>query len=191
MPCLKNHGAALALLLILVLLPVPAVMAAGPAVPDIVLRQPATIRMLPDATFHGELLGAIQQADREIVMVYYLIKLADSNKNRPTQIVEELIKAKRRGVAVSVLLEHSSHDDALDKANLQAATLLQKNGVAVTFDSPQTTTHAKLTVIDRHLCFIGSHNLSQAALAYNHELSLCIDSPELAGQLLEYMKGIK
>ncbi|PIY21300.1 MAG: phospholipase, partial [Deltaproteobacteria bacterium CG_4_10_14_3_um_filter_60_8] len=40
-------------------------------------------------------------------------------------------------------------------------------------------------------CFIGSHNLTHAALAYNHELSLRLDSPELAGQLLDYMKEIR
>lgn len=181
--------AALAFLL-LVVLP-GAGMAAGPVGADEVRGQPAAIRLLPDATFHKELLNAIQRADREIAMVYFLVKLTDAKNNRPTQLIRELIKARRRGVQVSILLERSGYAEDVNVANNRAADLLTQNGVTVTFDSPRTTTHAKLTVIDRHLCFIGSHNLTHAALAYNHELSLRLDSPELAGQLLDYMKEIR
>jgi phosphatidylserine/phosphatidylglycerophosphate/cardiolipin synthase-like enzyme len=177
-------------LLLLVLSPRPG-MAAGPVTTAEARGKPAAIRLLPDATFHKELLNAIQRADREIAMVYFLVKLTDARNNRPARIVRELIKARQRGVAVAILLERSGYAEDVNEANRRAADLLTKSGVTVTFDSPRATTHTKLTVIDRHLCFIGSHNLTQAALTYNHELSLRIDSPELAGQLLGYMKGIR
>ncbi len=157
-------------------------MAAGPVTIAEAQGKPAAISLLPDATFHAELLKAIQGADREIAMVYFLVKLKEAKSNRPTQLVRELIRARQRGVQVSILLERSGYAEDVNEANRHAADLLTKNGVTVTFDAPRITTHAKLTVIDRHLCFIGSHNLTQAALTYNHELSLRIDSPELAGQ---------
>lgn len=180
----------LALLLLVVLSPCSSKVARS-AGADVFANRPAAIRLLPDATFHKELLDAIRRAEHEIAMVYFLFKLTDAKQNRPEEIVRELIRARQRGVQVSILLERSGYADGVNQANKRAADRLTQNGVTVTFDSPRTTTHDKLTVIDRRYCFIGSHNLSQAALAHNHELSVRIDSPALAGQFLAYMQGIR
>jgi len=45
-------------------------------------------------------------------------------------------------------------------------------------------------VIDRRYIYIGSHNLTQSALKYNKELSVLIDSPELAGEMTAYLNGL-
>ena len=37
---------------------------------------------------------------------------------------------------------------------------------------------------------IGSHNLTQSALKYNHEASVWIDSSPLAEEALRYMKSL-
>jgi phosphatidylserine/phosphatidylglycerophosphate/cardiolipin synthase-like enzyme len=60
----------------------------------------------------------------------------------------------------------------------------------VVFDSPGTTTHTKVAVIDGRYIFLGSHNLTNSALKYNHELSVFIDSPELAGKTLRYIDSL-
>ena len=57
-------------------------------------------------------------------------------------------------------------------------------------DGPDRTTHAKMVIIDRRYLFIGSHNLTQSALKYNHEVSVRIDSPLLAEEALRYMKSL-
>ena len=57
-------------------------------------------------------------------------------------------------------------------------------------DAPDRTTHAKLVVIDRRYLFVGSHNLTQSALKYNHEVSVRIDSPPLAEEALAYLKSL-
>jgi len=67
---------------------------------------------------------------------------------------------------------------------------LEKHGVRVWYDSPGTTTHAKLLVADRRRVLVGSHNLTHAALRYNHEVSLLIDSPDLAGKLIRYFERL-
>ena len=56
------------------------------------------------------------------------------------------------------------------------------------FESPKTTTHNKMVVIDRRYAIVGSHNFTQSALKYNHELSLLVDDRELAGKLITYME---
>ena len=67
---------------------------------------------------------------------------------------------------------------------------MRKHGIKVNFDSPKTTTHTKLVVIDRRYSMVGSHNFTHAALKYNNELSLLIDDRDLAQQLTDYMAGI-
>jgi phosphatidylserine/phosphatidylglycerophosphate/cardiolipin synthase-like enzyme len=37
---------------------------------------------------------------------------------------------------------------------------------------------------------VGSHNLSQSALKYNHEFSLLLDNPALAEEILAYLDTI-
>jgi len=103
------------------------------------------------------------------------------------------VRARKRGVQVTVLLERpsgkhsSSGGDSLYTDNRRTADLLAKGGVKVYFDSPSITTHTKVAVIDGHLVFIGSHNLSQSALRYNNELSVMLDSPELASEVKAYI----
>jgi phosphatidylserine/phosphatidylglycerophosphate/cardiolipin synthase-like enzyme len=67
---------------------------------------------------------------------------------------------------------------------------LRDNGIKVFFDSPNTTTHTKLVVIDSRYSFVGSHNFTHAALKHNNELSLLIDDQALAHRLTDYMNGI-
>jgi phosphatidylserine/phosphatidylglycerophosphate/cardiolipin synthase-like enzyme len=57
----------------------------------------------------------------------------------------------------------------------------------VSFDSPTVVTHAKVVVVDGRYVYLGSHNLTQSALRHNNELSVRIDSPELAAEVAAYL----
>jgi len=159
-------------------------------VPKIV-TEPGEIQMLPDSFYYDTLISFIGQAKYSIDMAMFLFKTTKSKHNRPSLIVNALIQAKKRGVTVTVLLEESGYDKNITKENMRVANKLRKNKIAVTFDSPKTTTHTKVIVIDKRYCFVGSHNLTHSALAYNNEFSLLIDNQKLAKQLLNYMKTIK
>ena len=89
-----------------------------------------------------------------------------------------------------MILEKSGYDKELNKENKHTANQLKKLGIHVAFDSNKTTTHAKIVVIDQHLCLLGSHNMTNSALGYNHETSLLVNSRELAKQLLAYMEEL-
>ena len=120
----------------------------------------------------------------------FLFKTSPAGNNRPAGLVRELVAARQRGVEGRFVLEYSGHDQALTRANRETAQVLRQGGVAVFFDSPKRTTHAKLAVIDRRYCLVGSHNLSQSALKYNHEFSLLLDNPALAEEILAYLETI-
>lgn len=106
-------------------------------------------------------------------------------------MAEELVRAGQRGVRVTVILERSSDpDDPLNRANLHTATFLSGKGVNVRFDSPGITSHSKCMVIDGRFVYLGSHNLTHPALSRNNELSVRLDSPELAREAETFMGGI-
>jgi len=151
---------------------------------------PGEVRLLTDNSYYDTLILHIKQAREKINMAMFLFKTTGSAQNRPALIMKELIQAKTRGVAVHVLLEVSNHDQNLNHENRKTAEFLRSGGVSVTFDQPETTTHTKLVIIDNRYVFLGSHNLTQAALAYNHESSLLLDSPELAAELARYMQTL-
>lgn len=147
----------------------------------------AGIQLLADGAYYPALLGKIATAGKSIDLVMYLWKLAGEDGGKPAELAKALGKAGRRGVAIRVVLEHSDHDEKLNRTNQETAALLRRENVTAIFDAPAVTTHSKLAVIDQRYCFVGSHNLTQSALGRNHEISLLLDSPELAGELGKYV----
>ena len=148
---------------------------------------PGDIIVLPDGKYFPTLVDYVKTAEHSIDLTMFLFKATASPGNKPALLLKELIAARKKGIDVRVVLENSGYDESINKANEGVARKLRKNNIPVVFDSPDTTTHAKMVVIDRRYSFIGSHNLSHSALASNHEVSLLIDNSELAAQLTAYM----
>jgi hypothetical protein len=146
--------------------------------------------VLPNRDYADALLRGIRDARASILCSFYLFKIGEGRDNRPLRIAEELIRARKRGVTVTVILEKSGRDnnDTLDADNRRTASLLAQGGVRVYFDSPRVTTHNKVVVIDSRYIYLGSHNLTQAALKRNKELSVQIDSPGMASEVISYLE---
>jgi phosphatidylserine/phosphatidylglycerophosphate/cardiolipin synthase-like enzyme len=151
----------------------------------------AKTQLLRNSEFVDTLLDTIDRAKSSIVMTYFLFKATEKRGNLPAKVVDALLDASRRGVKVSLLLEQSNEErDSLNRDNHQTAKQLRRGGVKVLFDDPRRTTHVKSTVIDERYVFIGSHNLTHSALSRNNELSVLIDSPELAKETTTYLLGL-
>lgn len=144
-------------------------------------------QLLADDAYYPTLLGKIRAAHKSIDLVMYLWKISAAINSKPAELIQALGEAKRRGVVVRVILENSGYDEGLNRANRETAAQLQREGIPVVFDSPSVTTHTKLVVIDRRFCLVGSHNLTQSALGRNHEMSIMLDNPRLAGELGTYV----
>lgn len=147
-------------------------------------------QLLADEAYYPALLGKIRAARQSIDLVMYLWKITAAIGSKPGELVRALGEARRRGVIVRVILENSGYDEELNRSNREAAAQLQQEGITVTFDSPTITTHAKLAVVDQRFCLVGSHNLTQSALGRNHEISVMLDNPGLAGELTTYVDGL-
>jgi competence ComEA-like helix-hairpin-helix protein len=151
---------------------------------------PGDIRVLADADYFPALLDIIRGSAARIDLTMFVFKTSESPQNRPGMVAAALISAAERGVAVRVFLEKSGYDATLNKTNEQTGRQLRKHGIEVIFDAPNTTTHAKLVVIDGRYSFVGSHNFTHAALKNNHEVSLLVDDHSLAHKLTAYMDSL-
>jgi len=145
------------------------------------------IILLPDALYYDALVDYIREANRSIDISMFIFKTTKSRQNKPRKLVDELIKARKKGVNVRVILEKSGYEESINEENEKVARQLRKHDITVLFDSIKKTTHTKLVIVDQRFSFVGSHNLTHSALAYNHELSLLIDDRTLAGQLIDYI----
>lgn len=144
--------------------------------------------LLENGAYSGALITRIGEAKRRIICAFYLFKVGEKSFNLPASVATELVKARRRGVEVTVILDVGR---SARLENRVAAGILSQNGVRVRFTSRRRTTHVKAVVIDDRYVMIGSHNLTQSALAYNNELSVLLDSPELAAKATRYLEGLR
>ncbi len=156
------------------------------------LAYQAEVQNISSEKYFEAALKEISEAKSTIIVAMYLVSsLPDQPNSQPNQLLNALIKAKDRGVAVKVILDQninfeaeSSEDAVTSNKNQQAYELLKKNNVPVFFDTSDIYTHAKAIIIDNETVILGSTNWSKAALTRNNEASAVIRSREFAQSLL-------
>jgi len=146
----------------------------------------STAKILFGRDYYDALHYFINRAeDSVLVAMYFIIITPDDSANPINQLVNDLIKAKKRGVKVKVILE----DSKLKESRL-AYRVLRENNIPVYFDRPGRLLHLKGIVIDEKIIFLGSANWSRAALFDNFEASYFDDSPQEVRAFKEYIDGI-
>lgn len=149
---------------------------------------PAGAQLLENGAYGAALTNRIHQAKRRVICAFYLFRVGESAGNRPRAVAAELIAASKRGVKVTVILEGNQPVAAENRAT---ARMLSQGGVRVLFPAGRAATHAKAVSIDDRYVLIGSHNLTQSALRRNNELSVVLDSPQLAAEVREYLEQLR
>lgn len=190
--CLNSRIWRIALFAALLILFTQTVVAAEPGIKAAVSAPPAgcDVRLLKDRDYLPALLEGIDQARREIALSVFFFKTNGFRDNQPDRVLSRLREAVRRGVKVDAVIEQGQKGDNISGSNAETVKKLKAAGIAVCMDEQDRTTHAKMVIIDQRFLFIGSHNLTQSALKYNHEVSVRIDSPSLAGEALQYVKSL-
>jgi len=152
--------------------------------------RPVQARLLTDREYFDVLREGIERAQTEIVICAYLFKTLAGAGGFPEKIATGLAAAVKRGVRVLIVMELSQDSGDLLPTNAETAKRLEQAGIKVCPDPRNKVTHAKLAVIDRRQLFIGSHNLTQSALKYNHEASVWIESSAMAREALDYIDSV-
>lgn len=149
------------------------------------------IFLLENKNFARVLTAKIIEAKESIRIVTFLFKTSTNKYNYASQHAEELIQARQRGVQVEIILELPDYNHSLNESNEFTMKRLKKSGIKIRFDSVKKQTHTKLAIVDDRYTFIGSHNLSHSALGINNELSLMIESEDIAKKSLDYFRTIQ
>ena len=110
-----------------------------------------------------------------IVMAYFL----------PTPgILRELVRARRRGVRVRVIIPASSDVKIVEWATRHIHGRLIRRGIEL-YERSQRMIHSKLMIVDGRFSLVGSANLDARSLWINREFVAVICSETFAGALSE------
>jgi cardiolipin synthase C len=113
--------------------------------------------------------------------------------------VARLLELRSRGVEVTIITNslastnhavvhggYAPHRRALLEAGVKLHEARPDSVVSRFTDAPlRLTLHAKATIIDRRLALIGSLNLDPRSTELNSEMGIFIDSPAIAGRLVD------
>ncbi|MFH1470790.1 MAG: phospholipase D-like domain-containing protein, partial [Candidatus Micrarchaeota archaeon] len=126
----------------------------------------------PDS--ESEIISIIRSANKSIDVEMYLFSYGG--------LVDELIDAKTRGVAVRVILEPRLSGD---NANLATMERLRDGGIPAKWATlDYKLTHTKAVIIDGKKVLVGSTNWSTSALTRNREYSVLIEDENVAREFL-------
>ncbi|MDQ0177517.1 cardiolipin synthase [Bacillus chungangensis] len=92
----------------------------------------------------------------------------------PTKILfEKLLAAVRRGIAVTILIPNKSDHSLVKEASFRYLRPLLREGATV-YQYMNGFFHAKVMIIDRNMCDIGTANFDRRSIALNHEVNCFI-----------------
>ena len=158
------------------------------------------VAILDENNYFSELISAIKGAGKSIYAAMYDYQLNPARSYEIiSQITQELVGAKTRGIDVHIVLDQnfSRQEDrfgrmqsVIDKRNLAALRHLQDEGINVKFDTANKVTHSKLVVVDREMFIVGSQNWTEQSQE-NDEVSVLVRSKPAAEMLLEAIEGIE
>lgn len=144
---------------------------------------------LPTGAYFQRTREAIDAARESVWVVMYAIAGPEKAGSQTALLLESLLRARRRGAEVRVLLDYSL-EPALQAWNEAASRRLAAAGIPVRFDHPRHVTHTKLVVIDRAVSILGSANWSWSAFNHNWESSILVRSSPVARRFADYAAGL-
>jgi len=139
--------------------------------PDFIDIRPLYTRT-GDAQILRAQLAAIRQAKARIYVEQPYVS--------EDEVIAELIRARRRGVDVRVVLPTRSDSKFMNSANLLAARAFIHNGIRV-YAYPGMT-HVKAALFDGWAC-VGSANFDKLSLRINQETDLATSDPRFVEQI--------
>lgn len=138
------------------------------------------LKLLIGRQYPDELMESIKKSIVSIkILMYDWRWYSHQSGSKIQKLNNEIIKAKKRGVDVRVIL-NTAH----------IKRILESCKIKVFVTNASRTMHIKLVLIDEKILFIGSHNFSINAFEINHEMSLMLDDKETIARCLLFFNNI-
>jgi len=152
----------------------------------------AKVKPVVNRNYLPVLIDLVNNAKKEIKFLIFQARYYSGYRNDPgRQIIDALIRAKKRGVYVEGVLDYSEWNKSNTIKNYQFSFLLKQAGIKVYFDPMPVTSHPKIVMVDSQYLLIGSTNWSFYALKSNNEANILIKSPEVVKEFLDYYELVK
>lgn len=149
----------------------------------------ADVTLVPPGQYAAVAEREIEGARESVCLALYLFNVSPERASEPGRLLEALIRARRRGVGVEVLLDGGeSPFDPLGR-NRAAAESLAQGGVDAAYVDGKIL-HAKALVVDRKTLLVGSSNWTTAAFRSNVEADVLIRSTAAARAFLDRLAAL-
>jgi len=165
-----------------------AVWAAPESDPTIAAMSGATRAYFDDAVLDG-VLGCIAQSRESLRVAMYAFSWSDEYPGGEVdQVLQALLAAHARGVALQVVLDGSSWivDNAINEG---AIAQLTTAGVPVRVADNEAVVHAKVMVCDQ-TAFVSDANWSYSGMVRYHGASVAVDGARVADPLAAWIDGL-
>lgn len=150
----------------------------------------AKVMILADGDLVPMLVHDIADAKQSIYMAIYMFKTSKGSGD--TEVLKQaLLKAAANGVKIYIVMDKAGKKDITTGINKQTGSSLKKAGIEIVYDNDKIRLHAKTTVIDGHITYIGSHNYTESAMNHNREITARIVSNEAAADTINFIKSVK
>jgi phosphatidylserine/phosphatidylglycerophosphate/cardiolipin synthase-like enzyme len=158
------------------------------------MTQPAILHAAPLTSLHLQewsraMLNDIREARHTITIAAhsFLVPIGTARTSW-LDTWETLIQKSAAGIYVSIYLPAPllSHPATLN--NVHAATKAHRNQIRCTLLKPPNVLHAKFAIIDNHVTWIGSGNMTSAAHHHNREVWLRCDNTAIAAELQAWIE---
>ena len=145
----------------------------GQSIQSEVQSSSLSLMISPKGDAEDAIIKLIQSANQTIDVEIYIF----TNSN----LANALIDAKKRGIAVRVILGSVEGEDITGLITIFKANEIEPRDATPLYK----TMHSKIMIVDGEIVLIGSHNWSQSAMFSNREVSIIISDPQIALQLEE------
>ncbi|EPF1958996.1 phospholipase D family protein [Klebsiella aerogenes] len=130
--------------------------------------------------------SALQLVLKTIESAQHEIRLMGYSFTSP-EVVSALVRAKRRGVDVRIVLDEKGNRS---KASQAAMNVVVNAGIPLRTNGRYAIMHDKVIIVDNHTVEAGSFNFSRSAARSNSENVLVIrDYPSLADTYLQHWQS--
>lgn len=140
-----------------------------------------------DREYFDVIQATMKKAKKKIWVMVYGFKLSSSENTRADILANEMIRAKKRGVEVKVILEKSDFNEWLNRMNGKTIEYFKENGIEARFDKEDVITHAKVVIIDDAV-FLGSTNWSYGGLELWHNSDILIKNKKIVDFFVNYFE---
>lgn len=145
-----------------------------------------------DSQYPKVIKELIRNCNQSLYIIMFFFRFEDEPDYPTDELVSEIIKAKKRGANIKVILDQDEETDPYKSKEINKGIYeyLKKKDIKVVFDVPEKLTHTKLFIVDERHVVIGSHNLTAGSFYVYDDTSIYIESKDFASDAINYFNGL-